>query len=295
LLVRFRSRQAAQGPASRHGRAAALTVAACVGLGSVAGAAPQTQPAQAFAPTAAASASAEAEPEGRAIMEAVRAEVRGVKSEVAEVRMILTDRSGEQVAREGLLAYLAGKDGDRFLVRFTAPEDIRGTAFLTRERPGEDDRWLHLPALDRTKRIASRTRSGSFAGTQFAYEDLGGMDLDAFRFTRLRADSVDGAKADVVEGIPLQTWSGYSRILWWVTRDPALVRKAEYYDPQGALLKTSRTFDYTKPDGRRWRFGKARVENAQTGRGTAIEVRRWTIDPPLDESRFTVEGLGEEW
>jgi len=34
---------------------------------------------------------------------------------------------------------------------------------------------LYLPALKRVKRIASRNKSGSFMGSEFAYEDLSAL------------------------------------------------------------------------------------------------------------------------
>jgi len=46
-------------------------------------------------------------------------------------------------------------------IRFTAPADIEGTAFLTWENKGhDDDQFLYLPALKRVRRIvASQQKS----------------------------------------------------------------------------------------------------------------------------------------
>jgi len=53
-------------------------------------------------------------------------------------------------------------DGDKALIIFDNPGDVKGTAFLsfTHQR-GADDQWLYLPALKRVKRIASSRADGT--------------------------------------------------------------------------------------------------------------------------------------
>ena len=47
------------------------------------------------------------------------------------------------------------------LIRFTYPNDIRGTGFLVWEHPqGEDERFLYLPSLGRVRRIAGSRGAG---------------------------------------------------------------------------------------------------------------------------------------
>ena len=61
------------------------------------------------------------------------------------------------------------------------PKDVKGTATLTfTHKVGPDDQWLYLPALKRVKRITSENRSGSFVGSEFAYEDLGSQELEKY-------------------------------------------------------------------------------------------------------------------
>ena len=72
----------------------------------------------------------------------------------AEMRMRLFDRQGR--VRERSMTLLAlrgtGEIGDRLLVRFTYPNDIKGTGFLVWEHPNADDeRFLYLPALGRVR------------------------------------------------------------------------------------------------------------------------------------------------
>ena len=96
--------------------------------------------------------------------------------------MTLRNKQGEETTR-----YFRGKtlevndDGDKTLFIFDSPRDVKGTATLTfTHKIGPDDQWLYLPALKRVKRITSENRSGSFVGSEFAYEDLGSQELEKY-------------------------------------------------------------------------------------------------------------------
>ena len=44
----------------------------------------------------------------------------------------------------------------------------------------DDDQWLYLPALRKTKRIASSDKSGSFMGSDFNYSDMTSRNLGEY-------------------------------------------------------------------------------------------------------------------
>ena len=52
-----------------------------------------------------------------------------------------------------------------------------------RRRRRDDDQWLYLPALKKTKRIASGDKSGSFMGSDFSYADMTDRKLDRYDYT----------------------------------------------------------------------------------------------------------------
>src|SRR5215217_3601919 len=74
-------------------------------------------------------------------------------------------------------------DGDRLLIRFNYPNDIKGTSFLVWEHPSaEDERFLYLPSLGRVRRIAGAETQESFVGSDFTYEDIGGREFDDYTY-----------------------------------------------------------------------------------------------------------------
>lgn len=111
----------------------------------------------------------------------------------ATMRMKLLDRHNRPRERALTLTSLRGRgnpgtpatapDGDRLLIRFTHPTDIRGTGFLVWEHPqGEDERFLFLPSLGRVRRIAGSEAQESFVGSDFTYEDIGGREFDEYTY-----------------------------------------------------------------------------------------------------------------
>ena len=80
----------------------------------------------------------------------------------AELTMLLRNKHGEESIREMRSRSLeVENDGDKTMIIFDQPRDVKGTALLTfSHKVDADDQWLYLPALKRVKRIASRNKSG---------------------------------------------------------------------------------------------------------------------------------------
>ena len=96
--------------------------------------------------------------------------------------MVLKNRHGDESERDLRIRILEVEgDGDKSLSIFDSPGDVKGTAFLTfTHKFADNDQWLYLPALKRVKRISSGNRSGSFMGSEFAYEDISSEETEKF-------------------------------------------------------------------------------------------------------------------
>jgi len=104
------------------------------------------------------------------------------KDGVARVKMTITDAQGRTRDKEFTILRMNrdGEDEDQnFYVYFHAPADERGTVFMVwKHTDKDDDRWLYLPGLDVTKRIAASDERTSFVGSHFFYEDVSGRGID---------------------------------------------------------------------------------------------------------------------
>ena len=214
---------------------------------------------------------------------------RGFGDSEVELEMILRNAAGKESRRTLKIATLEVEDedlGDRSLVIFDNPNDIKGTALLSHANILDpDDQWLFLPALKRVKRISSANKSGPFVGSEFAFEDFTALELNKYDYNWLREEEYEGLVNDVVERSPRYENSGYTRQVSWVDRDVFQVRKVEFYDRRGDLLKTLTLKDYREYDGV-WRSHRFEMVNHQTGKSTDMIYGDYGFDTGLDESDF---------
>ena len=116
---------------------------------------------------------------------------RGFSDSKSRLVMTLINASGAKSLREMSNKMLekpkdSKTEGDKSIIVFLSPADVKGTGLLTYERlDREDDQWLYLPALRRVKRIASKNKSGSFMGSEFAYEDISAQSLEKYAYRHL--------------------------------------------------------------------------------------------------------------
>ncbi|MCY4419663.1 MAG: outer membrane lipoprotein-sorting protein [Gammaproteobacteria bacterium] len=183
-------------------------------------------------------------------------------------------------------------DGDKSLFVFDTPRDVAGTALLTHAHINTpDDQWLYLPALKRVKRINSSKRSGSFMGSEFSYEDMTTPEVDEYTHTYLRDEPCGELTCTVVEQVPLDKHSGYSRKLVWQDTLELRVWKMELYDRRNSHLKTLIFEDYNQHLEKFWRAGIQTMENHLTGASTVLEWTDFRFRNPLHESEFTKPAL----
>ncbi len=169
---------------------------------------------------------------------------------VIAMRMRLFDRQGRQRERTLEMQSLRGTAtaadgiGDRVLLRFSYPNDIRGTGLLVLERPGkDDDRYLYLPALGRVRRIAGAERQESFAGSDLSYEEIGGRALEDYTYELLDAKATwtapDGRThaAYRLRSIAKDASLTYPAAVSTVRADNFVVVQAEVFDRRGTRAK----------------------------------------------------------
>jgi hypothetical protein len=209
-------------------------------------------------------------------------------SEVA-LEMVLRNAAGQESTRSLRIATLEKPDesvGDKSLVVFDTPRDIEGTALLSHARILEpDDQWLYLPALKRVKRISSANKSGPFVGSEFAFEDFTAIELNKFDYTYVGEEPCGDLVCDVVERLPRYENSGYTKQVSWVDQDVYQLRKVEFYDRRGDLLKVLELDDYREYDGI-WRAHKLTMSNVQTNKQTDLIYDEYTFDAGLGDNDF---------
>jgi hypothetical protein len=225
---------------------------------------------------------------------------RGFSDSKSRLVMTLINASGAKSLRKMSNKMLekpkdSKTEGDKSIIVFLSPADVKGTGLLTYERlDREDDQWLYLPALRRTKRIASKNKSGSFMGSEFAYEDISAQSLEKYTYSNaVNEETLNGIACYKYERYPKSKYSGYTKQVVWADKKTFITIKTDYYDRKRELLKTAIFSDYKKTKGV-WRIGKIHMKNHQNKKETILEWLEDKIQTGLKERDFTKRMLSRQ-
>ena len=209
------------------------------------------------------------------------------------LKMLLKNRKGsitERVMKMNLLE--VPEDGDKSLIVFESPRDVRGVAVLSHaHKTGSDEQWLYLPALKRVKRVASKNRTGPFLGSEFSLEDLSFQEVEKYSYEYLRDEDLKGKEFDVIKRIPLDPYSGYTKQIVWVSKMDPLIHQIHHYDRKSFHFKTQIFRGYKKYLNKFWRPNEIHMINHQTNKTTTLFFEDMAFNTGLSEKDFTQNSL----
>lgn len=212
--------------------------------------------------------------------------------ETREAKMTLINKNGTTRERR-IIIWTKRKDDDNdySLVRFIAPGDVAGTGLLTEEfSDRDDDQFLYLPALKRTRRISSSDKSDSFMGTDFSFEDMEAFDEKDWDHKKLGEETHDGRKVWIVESVPKSPKkikeTAYGKIVGKVDPERYIVLASDYFNKKDEHIKEFKALNI-KPYGKLWRAERIEMRTLKSGHTTTIEYSDTKINTGLEVSRFT--------
>lgn len=208
---------------------------------------------------------------------------------LSDLRMTLTNARGDQRVRE-IKQYLKDFGSEeKKIMFFLSPADVRETSFMNwsyDEEGRDDDQWIYLPALKKVKRISSDSKSDSFMGSDFTYDDLGDRHPSEDTHTVLKEDTVNGEECFVVESIPKEEEYMYSRTVTWVVKDRWVGAQKEFYDEDGDLLKILTVKKYEQISGY-WIVLDTEMRDVQEEHTTLMEMENVVLDSGIADKTFT--------
>jgi len=242
------------------------------------------------------------DPQARAIMEKVDARDDG-DNQTGDMIMILVDKNGKERQRKiATFKKDKGEDTQR-LMFFLHPADVKDTAFLTYDYDDpdrDDDQWLYLPALRKSKRIATSDKSGSFMGSDLNYADMTSRNLEDYDFSFYEKGNeaeVRGHKVWVIWSLPrskaVVTETGYRKSLLFIRPDIDMVVRAIHWVKTGGYLKYLDVRNLEQIDGV-WvatetlvtkKKGKATVHK------TILSMGNVRFNQNLDDDLFTIRRM----
>ncbi|MDH4184236.1 MAG: outer membrane lipoprotein-sorting protein [Nitrospinota bacterium] len=239
------------------------------------------------------------DPKAREIMQKVEDRDEGDNA-TTEMEMTLIDKNGSQRLRK-LKTFTKYFGEDRYrLMFFLHPADVKDTGFLTYDYDDpakSDDQWLYLPALRKSKRIATEDKSGSFMGSDFTYYDMTRPNTVDYDYKLLKEDVVEGNKVWVIEAIPRRQEiideSGYTKRVSFVRQDNYFVIRAVNWLKDGGKLRYLEVKDLQQIDGI-WTALEihmtTKAGNVMTHK-TTLKFNGMKYNQKLDDEMFTVRVL----
>ena len=223
-------------------------------------------------------------------------EVAEPKTSSSTATLTIHSKKGSDRIREVIMMSKDYGDVSKQVIAFTTPKDVAGTAYLMFDYDDDDkdsDNWLYLPAMKKTRRIASSgsESEGSFMGTDFTYQDMGDRSLNKYEYNLLGEDNIDGVACYKVECISKAHTEKDPRYITYIGKSDYIMRKCEFYDRQDTLHRVLTCTEFTTIKGFTT-AQKMKKENVQTGTWSLIETKNIKYDDEdIDDSLFTVAAL----
>ncbi|WP_298534918.1 outer membrane lipoprotein-sorting protein [uncultured Algibacter sp.] len=238
-------------------------------------------------------------PSGQSIAKKTHERNEGISMK-RKLTMELKDKRGKIRIRETIsLRKYYGKE-KRLAIFYETPRSVQGTAFLTFDYPEpsvDDDQWLYMPALRKTRRISAANRGDYFLGTDLTYEDIKletRISLDDYNYKTLGKETIEGQACFIVEGTPVSEEIakelGYGKVKFWVDAKIWMLRKAESWDVAKNHLKTIQIKDVKEVQGI-WTYHKIVVKNHKTGHETIFLNSDIDYKTNISDDTFTKESL----
>jgi len=158
------------------------------------------------------------------------------------VTLTLTEKNGSVRTRKLNMITKSYDDGTiKRMVKFLDPADVRGTAMLIVDsKDAQDDMWIYLPALKKTRRIVSTEKGKSFMSSEFSNADMSSGSNADFKIRHLP----ESGKTDtwIIESVPVSDDKadeyGFSKKITYLEKASLKTKKIDFYNFDGELFKT---------------------------------------------------------
>lgn len=212
---------------------------------------------------------------------------------------IVDDKGRERIRQTSMASKLfSGTNTEKRIIRFLSPADVKGTGMLIFDYDDKnDDMWIYMPALRKTRRIVSSEKGKSFMGSEFSNADMTAPNMDDFEYTYLAIEQVDGVSCWKIELVPVSevvmNEMGFDRKIVWIGQEDNVLRKAEYYDEDEELVKVMNAKNVKLLDaaGSKYLATYMEIENVQNGRKSIMTMDKVEFSPSVGDQYFTVDYL----
>lgn len=179
------------------------------------------------------------------------------------------------------------------LIRFTSPEDIKGTGFLTLEEEdsSKTEQHLYLPALKRTRRIVSSQKGRSFVNSDFTYEDMHRHPVNEWEYNIEGEERILDRACYVLTSTPKSnTETQYSKTTSWIDKEHFITLQTVFWDKKERMAKkySVKSFEIINQIATET---NVQMEDLLSEHKTRLKTLAITYNSGLKDSLFTKRSL----
>ena len=207
--------------------------------------------------------------------------------------MELISKSGHVRSREFISLRKDDNAERKQLIRFTAPADINGTAFLTLEKNGSSntEQHLYLPALKRTRRIVTSQKARSFVNSDFTYEDMQRHPVEEWDYALDGTETIAGHVCYILISTPKPgTDSKYGKLVSWIEKENFIPLKTYFFDNKEQHGKSYVVNSFKVIDNIATET-EVLMEDLLSGHKTRLKTLEIKYNSGLKDSLFTTRAL----
>ena len=180
----------------------------------------------------------------------------------------------------------------KMMMKFIEPADVRGTTILIFDNENKDDEmWIFMPALRKTRRIVSSDKGKNFMGSEFTNADMSKPNLDEFNYKLLGEETIDEKPSWKVEATckteTIAEQNGFSKRISFIEKGNYLAHRIEYFDLKGELLKVETINDYRKLSNGNYFAFFMEMKNVQNKRSSIMTIDKFQLGSTLTEAQFS--------
>ncbi|MDD3431983.1 MAG: outer membrane lipoprotein-sorting protein [Bacteroidales bacterium] len=200
--------------------------------------------------------------------------------------------SGQERSRTISTATRKFGEVTKTMIRFVEPADVRGTTLLIFDyEEQDDDMWIYMPALRKTRRIVSSEKGKNFMGSEFTNADMSKPGLDEFDYQLLGEAEVEGQTCHKIESRckteAIAAQYGFSKRISYIDKADFFARKLEYYDANGELHRVNILKDYREQGKGKYFAYHMEMQNVKNNRRSVMTVDKFQMGSSLPEAQFS--------
>jgi hypothetical protein len=234
------------------------------------------------------------QPEGDLIMGKSR-DMTLMGSMSATINLTITEKGGSSRKRAISMTTKSYPDGiEKRLIRFIEPADVRGTAMLIVDnKVAQDEMWIYLPALKKTRRIVSSEKGKSFMSSEFSNADMSSPTISDFVHKHIAGSGSNNQW--IIESTPVSEGKadeyGYSKKISYINSENYQVEKMELYNFDNELFKVVEINDVLPLSGGKFIVTNMTANNLITSRKSEIIMTDIKENLIVDDAYFSLQNL----